>query len=185
MFDIEYQRPGDGPIVERLLDLCFEPQRRLRPTYRLRDGFTPVDGLSFVALDNGWPIGTLRFWPIMIGDAIDGASPALLLGPLAVHPDVRNRGGATRLVQRGLDEARRHGHGIVVAVGEFAFLARFGFYHAGMAGLVMPLPVADARFLVCEITAGALTGVAGTIGPARVPVVDVVRPVSLTTMASR
>lgn len=185
MFDIVYQRPGDGPIVERLLDLCFEPQRRLRPTYRLRDGFAPADGLSFVALANGRLVGTLRFWSITIGDAMGGATPALLLGPLAVHPDVRSRGGATRLVHHGLDEARRLDHRIAVAVGESAFFARFGFSSARKAGLAMPLPVADARFVVCEIAAGALTGVAGTIGPAKVPEMDDVGPVALRATASR
>ncbi len=162
MFEIAFQRPGDSPAIEQLLDLCFETERRLRPTYRLRDGFAPIDGLSFVALHRGRLVGTLRFWPVAIG----GSTPALLLGPLAIHPDVQGHGGARRLVGRGLDEARRLGHGIVVAVGEPAFFSRFGFSSARRAGLVMALPVDDARFLAAELVDEALAGVTGVLGPA-------------------
>lgn len=182
MFDIVYQRPGDGPVIERLLDHCFEPERRRRPTYRLRDGFAPADGLSFIALHNSRLVGTLRFWPVTISDTIDGVTPALLLGPLAIDPDVRGHGGATRLVRRGLDEVRRFGHRIVVAVGDPEFFARFGFSSARQAGLAMPLLVEDARLVVHETVAGALTGVTGVIGPVTE---DEIGPVALRATASR
>jgi hypothetical protein len=41
--------------------------------------------LSFVAVDSGEVVGTLRMWSVTAGST----RPALLLGPLAVHPDWR------------------------------------------------------------------------------------------------
>ena len=178
LLEIVLQRPGDEPAIEDLLDHCFEPQRNLRPTYRLRDGFAPVDDLSFVALDGGRLAGTLRFWPISIG----GATAALLLGPLAVHPDARGRGGATSLVRRGLGTALGLGHRIVIAVGERDFFSRFDFIPARQAGFAMPLPVEEARFFALELIDGALADIRGVLGPAVPPTLD---SVAERAMASR
>ncbi|MFQ5784362.1 MAG: GNAT family N-acetyltransferase [Alphaproteobacteria bacterium] len=162
MFEIASQRPADGPSIETLLDLCFGPDRHRRPSYRLRDGVAPLVALGLVARSNARLVGSLRFWPILIG----GATPALLLGPLAVDPDHRGQKIATALVARGLDTARRHGHRIVATIGEPAFFSRFGFVAARTASLAMPGAVDDTRFLVAEIAAGALAGATGVLGPA-------------------
>ena len=93
-------------------------------------------------------------------------TPALLLGPLAVDRNFRRWGVAASLVGHGLAAARRHGHRIVVAIGEPAMFAHFGFAPAHEHGLTMPVPVETARFLTCPLTPGALDGVSGVLGPA-------------------
>ncbi|MFQ5957752.1 MAG: GNAT family N-acetyltransferase [Alphaproteobacteria bacterium] len=165
MLEIVRQRPSHGPAIERLLDLSFGPDRRLRPSYRLRDGIAPVENLGFIARDGRRVVGTLRFWPVTVG----GAVPALLLGPLAVHPDDRRRGIARALIERGLDDARRLGHRIVVAVGDQHVFAPFGFFPAHAAGIAMPGLVEKARVLVVAIEDGALAGVSGVLARARAP----------------
>lgn len=156
------QRPQDEPLIEPLLDLTFGPERHKRTTYRLRDGVAPLAGLSFVALDSQAELlGSLRFWPLLVGDR-----DALLLGPLAVSPRLQGRGVGRSLVRHGLTEARRQSHRICVVVGDPAYYEPFGFRSAVAAGLVMPGPVEPARFQVLELSPGALEGVSGHLRPA-------------------
>ncbi len=165
MIEIVPQRSSDGPAVEALLDLAFGPDRKQRPSYRLRDGIAPVAGLSFVARVGGRLAATLRFWPV----TVDGRVPALLLGPIAVHRDHRGLGIGGALIARGLAEAGVSGHRIVAAIGDRGFLGRFGFAPARDAGLAMPMPVDEARFLALALAPGALDGVSGVLGRGRAP----------------
>ena len=159
MVEIAAQDPADHAAIEDLLDRAFGGDRLARPSYRLRRRADPVAGLGFVAWDGGRLVGTLRFWPVVIG----GAAQALLLGPLAVDAAYRHRAIATSLVRRGLDQARRNGHRIVTAVGDLALFGRLGFTAAAPLGLVMPGLADRERFLALALVPGALDGVAGCL----------------------
>lgn len=159
MIRVVRERPEHGPEIERLLDLAFGPLRTSRPSYELRRGASPLDELSFVALQGRQPLGTIRFFPVTIGEK----TRALLLGPLAVHPDHWRKGIGTRLMHRGLRACREQGHRIVVVIGTKAFLGRFGFGAARAAGLRFDERVGDDRFLVKELAPGALHGVRGAV----------------------
>jgi len=148
---IRSEAPEDAAAVESLLDIAFEPERRRRASYRLRDGIARIDPLCFVAEADGRVIGVIRFWPI----GIEG-TPALLLGPLAVHPAFEGRGCGTRLVERGLAAARQAGWRVVVAIGIEPYLGRFGFEPAAPKGFVFPEAVDPARFLVRALEPDAL-----------------------------
>lgn len=162
MIAIRNEQPSDSRAIEKLLDTAFEPGRRGRPSYRLREGVAKRDDLCFVADDGARLIGVVRFWPILVG-----GTPALLLGPIAVHPDHEGLGTGSRLVRAGLAAATAAGYRIVVAVGVIGYLGRFGFRPAGPLGLRFPVPVDESRFLVLELVPGALDGITGEIEPAR------------------
>ena len=166
MVEITAQQPCEDPAIECLLDHAFGPGRLARPSYRLREGVSPVADLSFVARDGDKLIGTLRFWPVAIGN-----TPVLLLGPLAVDADYRHCAIASRLIARGLEEAQEAGHGIVTAVGDLDLFGRFGFMAATPLGLIMPGLADSRRFLAQELIPGALDGIAGNLvrNPPRIP----------------
>jgi len=167
-FQIVPERPGDCARIEPLLDRTFGFDRHQRPSYRLREGVDPLRALSFVAVAEGEDededenalVGSLRFWPVAIGAA---RTPAILLGPLAVEPALQGLGIGRALVRHGLAEARRHGHRICLVVGDPGYYEPFGFSNAGAAGLIMPGPVAPARFQVLELVPDALKGVGGPV----------------------
>lgn len=159
MVDIAPQGPADHAAIEDLLDRAFGPDRLARPSYRLRERAVPVAGLGFVAKAGDKLVGTLRFWPVVIG----GVAPALLLGPLAVDAAYRHRAIATSLIRRGLGEARKHGHRRVTAVGDLALFGRFGFTAAAPLGLVMPGLADRERFLALALVPAALDGVGGCL----------------------
>ena len=47
--------------------------------------------------------GAIRYWPVRIGGA---GTPALLLGPVAVHPTRQGEGLGALLITESLDRAR-------------------------------------------------------------------------------
>ncbi len=156
--------PSDHNAIEHLLDLSFGSDRHTKTSYRLREGNVPVPGLSLVVRDSGIGIaGTISFWPLAIGTR---QSPALLLGPLAVHPDRQGLGIGLKLMREGLARAKAQGHSLVLLVGDEPYYAKVGFKKL-IAGLVsLPGPVDPDRFLYLELQPGGLAGVSGL---ARVP----------------
>lgn len=163
MVEITRQNPSDEAAIEDLLDRAFGRQRLALPSYRLRQGIDAVAGLGFVARHGDKLVATLRFWPVVIGAT---ATPALLLGPLAVDEAYRRRAIASSLIRRGLDEAQEADHHrIVAAVGTLGLFGRFGFMAAAPLGLVMPGLADTNRLLAHALVPGALEGVAGCLGP--------------------
>jgi predicted N-acetyltransferase YhbS len=155
------ETPAHADAIEHLLDLSFGLSRRTKTSYRLREGNRPVPGLSIVAAEDGFGLaGCISFWPIFAGEA-----PALLLGPLAVHPERQNLGIGLALMREGLTRAKSQGHKLVLLVGDEPYYARAGFARLPDSRLLMPGPVDPKRFLFLELVPGSLEGAAGLVLP--------------------
>jgi predicted N-acetyltransferase YhbS len=144
---------------EALLDEAFGESRFTKAAQRLREGRLPAEGLSFVARAGERLIGTVRLWDIAAGPG----RPALLLGPLAVARDFRNRGIGGNLMRRALAQARRRGRAAVLLVGDAPYYSRFGFSADKTGALWLPGPYMRERLLAHEIVGGALDGARGLI----------------------
>lgn len=162
MFEITAERPQDGAAIEALLDQAFGADRHAKISYGYRAGVAPDPRLRLVAREPGRIVGTIRYWPVRIG----GATPALLLGPLAVAGDRRSGGIGAALIGRSLGMAAQAGHRIVLLVGDLDYYRRFGFRPAAPYGLVMPREKPE-RLLVTELAPGALDRVSGDLLPWR------------------
>lgn len=165
-FAITTATPDDDVEVEALLDQCFGPGRRTKTTYRLREGERPIPELCHVARDpSGRLIGANSFWALRIGEA---GTPALLLGPLAVAPDLQGMGVGRALMHRGIAKARDLGHRLVILVGDQPYYGRVGFRQVPPGRLLLPGPVDPARLLYLELEPGALEEAQGLVlGPRR------------------
>lgn len=163
MISIRKQRPTDVAPREALLDEAFGKLRWRKSSQRLRDGRTPADGLAFIAADGKRIVGTARLWETMC----ETGEPALLLGPVAVAPDCRNRGIGSALVRRAIAAARQLGHRAIILVGDAQYYCRFGFSTDKTAGLRMPGPFERDRLLALELVPGALENARGLLRPAR------------------
>ena len=162
-FSIVPEAPGDHGDVERLLDLSFGLGRRTKTSYRLREGERPVDGLSFIArADKDQLIGAISYWRVFIGE---NQMSAVLLGPLAVHPDLQGQGIARALMHLTLDLARARGERLVILVGDEPFYARVGFRKLPEGRMTLPGPVDPNRFLYLELVEGALDDASGLVLP--------------------
>jgi predicted N-acetyltransferase YhbS len=104
----------------------------------------------------------LRFWPV----ALPNGGAALLLGPIAVRPDLAGKGYGKALMRHGIAAARAQGWPAILLVGDEAYYAPLGFTRAAAENLQLPGPVERERFLALELTPGALDGVQGTVGRA-------------------
>ncbi|MFQ5621876.1 MAG: GNAT family N-acetyltransferase [Paracoccaceae bacterium] len=161
MFRISNETADDAAEVEYLFDLAFAPGRTALSSYRLRDGVGPVAELSLVARDELDVLaGAIRYWPVRIGAA---GTPALLLGPVAVHPTRQGEGLGALLMHESLSRAAGLGWSRVVLVGDEPYYGRFGFTRALARALDFPPPTNPERLLARELAAGAFDGVGGMV----------------------
>jgi predicted N-acetyltransferase YhbS len=159
MITIRQEWPTDIGAREALLDLSFGQGRFDKTAERLREGRLPAKALSFVAVEDGRVVGTVRLWNV----STRTGQSALLLGPLAVAPYGRGRGVGTALVHRALRDARRRGHRALILVGDAPYYGRFGFTAAKASTLELPGPYEPARLLALELVPGELDGASGLI----------------------
>ncbi len=162
MYHILHERPGDDRMIEPLLDRCFGPDRFNKTAYKVRRNIRAVPELSFVTLDQDQLVATIRYWPITIG----GRTPAILLGPIAVEPELQGKGIGVRLIRESMKVAEDLGHRLIVLVGDPEYYMQFGFQNAAALGFKLPGPVEERRFLVRECVPGALDNISGMVSGA-------------------
>jgi predicted N-acetyltransferase YhbS len=162
-WQIRPERPEDADAIETLNNDGFGPGRYAKSAYRLREGVAPEASLSFVAIENGKALGSIRFWPIKVGD-----ETALLLGPLAVQSDQRGRGTGIALMNHGIEQARARGYGAIILVGDEAYYQRVGFSRIAPGRIRFSGPVNSARVLGLALRPDALTNLAGDVARARI-----------------
>ncbi|MEN5362838.1 GNAT family N-acetyltransferase [Brevundimonas intermedia] len=150
---IEAETPADAEGIDALVMAAFGPGRFAKTAERLREGSQAVAG--FVARRDGRVIGSVRLWPVTVGEA-----PALFLGPIAVDADRRSDGLGAELVEACLHRAQSLGVGGVLLVGDQAYFQRFGFAPAPDA--ILPGPVDRRRVLWLA------TGIDQVSGPVRI-----------------
>jgi predicted N-acetyltransferase YhbS len=153
-------RPEDRTAIAALHARAMGPGRFARTAYRVREaatrGFSPFCRVSLLA---GRLVAAVQFTPVRIG----GREGALLLGPLAVAPDLANRGHGRGLAARALDDARAAGIALVVLVGDEPYYARLGFRRVPRGQILLPGPVDPDRLLAVELRPGALRDYAGAL----------------------
>ena len=104
-----------------------------------------------MAVDAGVVIGHILFTDVTIRRPNGERRSALALPPLAVIPERQRTGIGSRLTVAGLAACRDRGDRLVVVVGHADFYPRFGFRSARSRGFMVPFPVEDASFLVCDL----------------------------------
>ena len=99
-----------------------------------------------------------RSWPVRVA-----GEPALLLGPVAVHPTRQGEGLGALLIEESLDDAAPWTR--VLLVGDAPYYGRFGFER--LDNVEMPPPTNPDRVLGRALVPGAWDGVAGLVEPDR------------------
>ncbi|MBN9061140.1 MAG: GNAT family N-acetyltransferase [Rhizobiales bacterium 65-9] len=159
---IRPERPSDAAAIEKLHERAFGPGRFARTAFRVREGGASFPAGNFVAFVATLIVGSVRLSPVSID-----AGKALVLGPLTVDPAFEGRGVGSMLMRAAIDAAKAQGETLIYLVGDEPYYRRFGFKRAPAKGARLPGPVNPARFLVLELSEGALAAASGEMRPAR------------------
>lgn len=135
--------PGE---VETLLDAAFGTDRHGRTAYRLREGATALADLSFAAWDDERLVGTLQSWPIAL-HTVREIDRLVMVGPVAVQPDVQNIGIGTALMAALIAAADTTGADALMMIGDPDYYERFGFTAGGTGGWHIDGPYEQHRLL--------------------------------------
>lgn len=148
--------------LSHLLDTSFGPGRLARTAERLREGNQAVAAYAHNARTQaGDLVGTISYWPIAIGEAV-----GLLLGPLAVHPDMQGQGVGQALMHASLQLIDANRFAFVLLVGDLPYYEKAGFAIAPDA-LAMPGPVDATRLLLRPTDSRHATLCAKLVGKVR------------------
>jgi len=155
------ERPRDDAAIEAMTAAAFGPDRFHKTVYRLREDVAPLKDLCFVCLDQrNRLVASIRNWPVLINDKW----PAVMLGPLAISPELRGLGYGKALMWHSMAQSRLQGHSRIILVGDPEYYNQFGFRRDLALNIQLPGWVEDRRFLALELVAGAMIGVHGMIG---------------------
>lgn len=148
----------DADQIDALQAAAFGPGRFARTAFRIREGVAHRPDLAFAGVWDQRIAGSIRLSPIWIG-----GTEALLLGPLTVAPDCKNRGLGKALMRTALNAARQAGDRFVLLVGDAPYYGPFGFEPVPFGRIVLPGPVDPARLLIAslqgeELPVGAVQG---------------------------
>ena len=159
-FTLERELPLHVSAIEQLHRDAFGPGRFARTAFRVREAVDPEPSLSFVATSHGHLAGSVRLSPIRIG-----ACRALLLGPLAVNPDFKNKGAGKLLMERAIEDAKKLDYCAILLVGDYDYYSRFGFERVPMGLITMPGPVDPLRLLLLPFDEAAACECKGHVKP--------------------
>jgi predicted N-acetyltransferase YhbS len=153
-------------LVEALLDRAFEPERRQRTAYKVREGADWLPGLSFAALDeHDMLAGTIQCWPVALTDPAGKAHPMIMVGPVAVMPELQGSGYGKALMTAALAAIDPRAPLPQVMIGDPEYYGRFwGFSAEPTGGWQLPGPWEPRRLLVRCDNPAALPK-AGKLGP--------------------
>jgi predicted N-acetyltransferase YhbS len=155
------ERQRDAAAIEEMTAAAFGPDRLDKTVYRLREDVSPLKDLCFVCLDQrNRLVASIRNWPVLINDKW----PAVMLGPLAIAPELRGLGYGKALMWHSMAQSRLQGHSRIILVGDPEYYNQFGFRRDLTLQLQLPGWVEERRFLALELVAGSMIGVHGMIG---------------------
>lgn len=155
------ERLRDADAIEEMTAAAFGPERHHKTVYRLREDVPPLKELCFVCIDQkNRLVASIRNWPILINETW----PAIMLGPLAISPELRGLGYGKALMWHSMAQSRLQGHSRIILVGDPEYYNQFGFRRDLALNIQLPGWVEERRFLALELVAGAMIGVHGMIG---------------------
>ena len=153
---------NDFAAIGEMLKLAFPEEDVASLVTNLRQATGYDSELSLVGDLHGAIIGYVMFTPAFI-ESNKGTLPAMLLAPLAVHPDWQKQGIGSLLTLHGLEQCRRLGNEIVIVIGHSTYYPKFGFLQAGKQGIYISQGTLEESKMVLPLTPGALDGVTGTV----------------------
>ena len=144
--EIRLERSDDATEIDNLHSVTFGPGRYTKSAYRYREKRDHLIDISFVLVDKNQIIGSVRYWEILVNNA-----PALLLGPIVIHPDYRGCGYGVKLIEYSVNKCNEANHNIIILVGDLSYYSKIGFKRMLGKEITFAGPVNNDRVLYREI----------------------------------
>ena len=145
------ERPGDGAEIRSVVEAAFGDPVIGDLVDRLRASPDWIDGLSFVAEEEGAIVGHVLFTHGLL-DAPRRLVDVLVLSPLSVAPAFQGRAIGSELVRHALSALATRLEPLVFLEGSPSYYGRFGFAAAGELGFRRPsLRIPEAAFQVIRL----------------------------------
>ncbi|MBO9581646.1 MAG: N-acetyltransferase [Sphingobium sp.] len=169
MFAIHRLAGTADTAIAGLLDAAFGPDRHGRTAYRIRRGMAWLTDLSFATFDeSGALAGVLQSWPVALTGADGAQMPLVMVGPVAIRPDLQLHGLGRKLMDHLIAtvDALPAGESPPLAmIGDPDYYGRFwGFTTQATGGWDVPGPVERHR-LLARVPAGMTLPETGMMGP--------------------
>lgn len=128
----------------------------------LRNSNNYIKELALLAEDNGKLVGHTMLTKKYINTR-DGKVESLLLAPLCVALEYRDKGVGSKLVNQSFKLARKMGYKSVILLGDPNYYKRFGFRKSIDLGIKNLNNIEEKYVQVCELVSGSLNKINGTI----------------------
>ncbi|GAB5510590.1 MAG: N-acetyltransferase [Hyphomicrobiales bacterium] len=154
---------SDTAAVEVLHATVFGPGRFARTAFRLRESAVELLAISRKALLDEVLVAAVTLSRISVGE-----TPGVLLGPLAVSPELRDLGIGRFLLAEAVEAAFEAGEPYVLLVGDLPYYRHAGFNRVPFGTMAMPGPVDPSRLLIAlnpnggEAPSGSVAGMLAT-----------------------
>jgi len=162
---IRQEKPEEFSQIYDLVKIAFQTARVSNGkeqdfVNQLRSGGNYIPELALVAEDNSKFVGHIMLTKTCIIN--DGNKfETLLLAPMSVKLEYRNKGIGSKLIQESFKRAREMAYRSVVLIGNPAYYHRFGFKTAANFGVKSKYDIPDEYVMVCELVPDALKGIHG------------------------
>ncbi len=157
---IRAEQPTDIKKIWRINASAFETEAEANLVDILRA--SGVSNISLVYEEDGELVGHIFFTPVeLIGDA--SGLKLIGLAPMAVIPEMQNKGIGSLLVKAGIQRCLSDGYDAIVVLGHPDYYPRFGFVPSVNHGIKSEYDVPEEVFMVLELKENVLKGKQGTI----------------------
>ncbi len=167
MLIIRQEKPSEYPTIYTLVQLAFQTAKVSNGNEqdfvnKLRESSNYIPELALVAEEDGKIVGHIMLTKTTVATS-ERKIEALLIAPLSVALEYRNRGIGSKLVLASFEVAKKMGYNAVFVVGDPEFYGRFGFKASVSFGIRHVPVIGDQYVMVYELTSGALSGITGTV----------------------
>ena len=114
----------DNDKIIKLLHKSFGPGRFARSVYRLREKNDRDTEFSYIYELNNQILSSISYYKTFLNNDING----LLLGPLAVDPEHRDKGYGVELVKYTIALIKKTmAYDFILVIGDYHYYEKFGF----------------------------------------------------------
>lgn len=128
----------------------------------LRENKNYIEELALVGEYKGEIIGHIMLTKFYINSR-DGEKEILLLAPISVKKEFRNKGIGSSLIEEGFKRAKEMGYKAVLLVGDPKYYHRFGFISSSKYKIKNISGIPDENVMIVELYKDSLKGLEGTV----------------------